>query len=79
VDTGSWHALAVRQVQFARDTGALVQLQAALNLGPGGLLGRLTKVVLESALEGEMAAHLGYRKQTRTGLAAGTPATCCPG
>jgi ATP/maltotriose-dependent transcriptional regulator MalT len=31
-DAGSWHTLAARQVQFARDTGALVQLQAALNL-----------------------------------------------
>ncbi len=31
-DVGSWHALAARQAQFARDTGALVQLQVALNL-----------------------------------------------
>jgi len=31
-DAGSWHALAARQVQFARDTGAAVQLQVALNL-----------------------------------------------
>jgi hypothetical protein len=31
-DFESWHALAVRQVQFARDTGALVHLQLALNL-----------------------------------------------
>ncbi len=31
-DARSWHALAARQVQFARDTGALVQLQVALNL-----------------------------------------------
>jgi len=31
-DAGSWHALAARHVQFARDTGALVQLQVALNL-----------------------------------------------
>ena len=31
-DAESWHALAARQVQFARDTGALVQLQFALNL-----------------------------------------------
>jgi hypothetical protein len=31
-DAESWHALAARQVQFARDTGVLVQLQAALNL-----------------------------------------------
>ena len=31
-DAESWHALAARQVQFARDTGALVVLQFALNL-----------------------------------------------
>jgi hypothetical protein len=31
-DTESWQALATRQVQFARDTGALVHLQLALNL-----------------------------------------------
>ena len=31
-DYESWHALAARQAQFARDTGALVQLQFALNL-----------------------------------------------
>ena len=30
-DAESWHALAARQVQFARDTGALVHLQSALN------------------------------------------------
>jgi putative transposase len=34
-----------------------------LNLtGEGGLLGRLTKMVIESALEGEMDDHLGYAK-----------------
>jgi DNA-binding CsgD family transcriptional regulator len=31
-DAESWHALAARQVQLARDTGALVHLQYALNL-----------------------------------------------
>ena len=31
-DAESWHALATRQVQFARATGALVHLQYALNL-----------------------------------------------
>jgi DNA-binding CsgD family transcriptional regulator len=31
-DDESWHRLAARQVQFARDTGALVHLQLALNL-----------------------------------------------
>ena len=35
--------------------------------GPGGLLGRLTKVVLEGALEGEMDAHLGYAKHDPAG------------
>jgi putative transposase len=35
--------------------------------GPGGLLGRLTKVVLESALEGEMDSHLGYARHDPAG------------
>lgn len=30
--------------------------------GPGGLLGSLTKRVLETALEGDMDGHLGYAK-----------------
>jgi putative transposase len=35
--------------------------------GPGGLLGKLTKVVLEGALEGEMDAHLGYARHDPAG------------
>jgi transposase-like protein len=31
-------------------------------IGPDGLLTRLTKTVLETALEGEISAHLGYEK-----------------
>jgi DNA-binding CsgD family transcriptional regulator len=31
-DFDSWHAVAARQVRFARDTGALVHLQLALNI-----------------------------------------------
>ncbi|SDB80408.1 Transposase (or an inactivated derivative) [Raineyella antarctica] len=34
--------------------------------GEGGLLAQLTKMVLESALEGEITAHLGYEKHERT-------------
>ena len=30
--------------------------------GEGGLLGKLTKMVIEGALEGEMDNHLGYAK-----------------
>jgi DNA-binding CsgD family transcriptional regulator len=43
-DAESWHTLAARQVQFARDTGALVHLQYALNLLaiPHILAGELT-------------------------------------
>jgi transposase-like protein len=39
--------------------------------GPGGLLGRLAKVVLESALEGELDSHLGYRKNDPAGDGSG--------
>ncbi|MBA3490104.1 MAG: transposase, partial [Longispora sp.] len=35
--------------------------------GEGGLLQRFTKVVIESALEGEMDDHLGYGKHERAG------------
>jgi putative transposase len=35
--------------------------------GDGGLLGRLTKMVVESALEGEMDDHLGYGKHDPAG------------
>ena len=35
--------------------------------GPGGLLGGLTKRVLESALEGELDEHLGYAKHDPAG------------
>ncbi len=35
--------------------------------GENGLLGRLTKLVLESALEGEITDHLGYGKHERAG------------
>lgn len=40
--------------------------------GEGGLLAQLTKLVVESTLEGEVTAHLGYEKHERTdGAAAG--------
>jgi transposase-like protein len=39
--------------------------------GEGGLLAQLTKLVVESALEGELTAHLGYEKHERTEEPAG--------
>ena len=35
--------------------------------GEGGLLGRLTKMVIEGALEGEMDSHLGYSRNSPEG------------
>jgi putative transposase len=35
--------------------------------GEGGLLSQLTKRVMESALDGELDAHLGYGKHDATG------------
>ncbi|WP_336217186.1 IS256 family transposase [Nonomuraea sp. LPB2021202275-12-8] len=52
--------LVARLVDQARAEG--VEL-----VGENGLLGRLTKLVLESALEGEITDHLGYDKHQRSG------------
>jgi putative transposase len=41
----------------------------------GGLLGKLTKMVIEGALEGELDDHLGYPSTTRKAVMAGIPAT----
>ena len=35
--------------------------------GEGGLLGKLTKMVVEGALEGELDDHLGYKKDDPAG------------
>ena len=50
------------------------QLLAQQNIelvGPGGLLGRLTKNVLEAALDVEMSKHLGYEKHDLDGRNSG--------
>src|SRR5947208_8163035 len=53
--------------ELARQLAERARAEGLSLAGPGGLLGRLTKVVLESALEGEMDAHLGYRKHDPAG------------
>lgn len=56
--------LAAQLVERARSEG--------LDLtGPDGLLGRVTKHALESALEGEMGEHLGYAKNDPAGRTGG--------
>jgi putative transposase len=57
--------------QLVRQLAAQARAEGVSLAGPGGLLGRLTKVVLESALEGEMDAHLGYRKHDPAGDGSG--------
>jgi DNA-binding CsgD family transcriptional regulator len=61
-DAESWHALAAREAQFARDTGALVHLQFALNLLARShmLAGDLTAAALvidEDRLIGEVTGN----------------------
>ena len=42
--------------------------------GGGGLLGKLTKMVVEGALEGELDDHLGYGKNDPGAVTAAIPA-----
>ena len=57
-DGSGERGLAEELVERARSEG--VEL-----VGPGGLLGELTKDVLETALDAELAEHLGYEKHER--------------
>src|SRR5947209_2019303 len=55
------------ELELARQLAERAQAGGLALTGPGGLLGRLTKVVLEGALEGEMDAHLGYARHDPAG------------
>jgi putative transposase len=57
--------------ELVRELAERARAEGVSLTGPGGLLGRLTKVVLESALEGEMDAHLGYRRHDPAGNRSG--------
>jgi putative transposase len=57
--------------QLARQLAERARAEGLSLTGPGGLLSRLTKVVLEGALEGEMDAHLGYAKHDPAGRDSG--------
>ncbi|MCM3885206.1 IS256 family transposase [Frankia sp. R82] len=57
-------ALVTQLVAQAREQG--VQLS-----GEGGLLAQLTKIVLESALDGELTEHLGYDRHDPAGANSG--------
>jgi len=52
----------IDQQQIAEQLLAQAKEQGVSLVGPGGLLGGLTRTVLETALEAEMTEHLGYEK-----------------
>ena len=52
----------IDQQQIAAQLLAQAKEQGVSLVGPGGLLGNLTKTVLETALEAELTEHLGYEK-----------------
>jgi transposase-like protein len=58
-------------VELAQRLVAQARAEGVSLTGPGGLLGELTKRVLETALEGEMDEHLGYAKGDSAGAGSG--------
>ena len=61
------NAAETADLELVRQLAERVRAEGLSLTGPGGLLARLTKVVLEGALEGEMGAHLGYAKHDPAG------------
>ena len=61
----------IDQAELARQLLAQAKEQGIELVGPGGLLNQLTGSVLETALEEEMAEHLGYDKHDPAGRGSG--------
>jgi putative transposase len=61
----------VDQRQLAEQLLAQAKEQGVELVGPNGLLNQLTKNVLETALDAEMAEHLGYDKHDPAGRGSG--------
>src|SRR3954468_3624092 len=72
------------QRQLAEQLLAQAKEQGVELVGPSGLLNQLTKNVLETALDAEMAEHLGYDKHDPAGRGSGNsrmapgPRLCSP-
>jgi hypothetical protein len=67
------------QRQLAEQLLAQAKEQGVELVGPNGLLNKLTKNVLETALDGEMAEHLGYDKYDPAGRGSGNSRNGHPG
>jgi transposase-like protein len=65
-DAGSKPADVVGE-QLARQLVEQARTQGVDLVGPDGLLRRVTKLVLEGALEGELTGHLGYGRHDQAG------------
>jgi transposase-like protein len=61
----------IDQQQLARQLVEQARAEGVELVGPNGLLGGLTKTVLETALEAEMGEHLGYDKHDPAGRNSG--------
>ena len=70
-DTMDPMATDVDQQALAQQLLAQAREQGIDLVGPDGLLNRLTKNVLETALEAEMDEHLGYEKHDVSGRGSG--------
>ena len=64
-------AIDVDQRQLAEQLLAQAKERGIELVGPNGLLNQLTKTVLETALDAEMAEHLGYDKHDPAGRGSG--------
>ena len=72
---GSMTTDIVDQKQLAEQLLEQAKEQNIELVGPDGLLGQLTKSVLETALDAEMSEHLGYDKHDPAGRNSGTAVT----
>jgi hypothetical protein len=70
-DTVDSMATEVDQQELAQQLLAQTREQGIELVGPDGLLNRLTKNVLETALEAEMDEHLGYGRHDVSGRGSG--------
>jgi transposase-like protein len=64
-------ALSAADEQLLRELTGRAREGGLKLTGEGGLLGKLTKMVIEGALEGEMDDHLGYARHDRAGRDSG--------
>jgi putative transposase len=70
-DEGAEPGLSAADQQLLRELTERARAGGLKLTGEGGLLGQLTKMVVEGALEGEMDDHLGYSKHSPEGRNSG--------